>query len=188
MIGNDVVNLSLAKQESNWQRPRFLQKIFTKREQQQINKSSEPEKLVWLFWSMKEAAYKASQRLQNSSPTFNPSQFECKIDVEKHNFFRGKVSYKNETFFSTSLIIENTIFSYCKKNNSVEIFHKIVEAEKLKSEIIKSFSRLKNLPEENISIQKNENQIPYFFYEKEMLSNSFSLSHHGKFAAFIIAS
>ena len=36
MIGNDVVDLELAKKESNWQRRGFLSKIFTKNEQRLI--------------------------------------------------------------------------------------------------------------------------------------------------------
>ena len=36
MIGNDVIDLALAKIESNWQRSRFLAKIFTKKEQEII--------------------------------------------------------------------------------------------------------------------------------------------------------
>ena len=33
MIGNDIVDLKQAAKDSNWQRPRFLDKVFTKHEQ-----------------------------------------------------------------------------------------------------------------------------------------------------------
>ena len=36
MIGNDIIDLSAAKLESNWQRRGFLEKQFTKNEQRQI--------------------------------------------------------------------------------------------------------------------------------------------------------
>ncbi|MDT0294261.1 4'-phosphopantetheinyl transferase superfamily protein [Mesonia ostreae] len=68
MIGNDVVDLHMTKQESNWQRPRFLEKIFTKGEQAKIISDKDPNFLVWLFWSMKESAYKANQRIENLAP------------------------------------------------------------------------------------------------------------------------
>ncbi|MGB7841855.1 MAG: 4'-phosphopantetheinyl transferase superfamily protein, partial [Salinimicrobium sp.] len=62
MIGNDVVDLQLASRQSNWRRKGFLEKVFSAEEQQQIIASARPDRLVWLFWSMKEAAYKAHQR------------------------------------------------------------------------------------------------------------------------------
>ena len=33
MVGNDIVDLAEAKKASNWQRPRFLEKLFTPNEQ-----------------------------------------------------------------------------------------------------------------------------------------------------------
>ena len=58
MIGNDIVDLTLAKTQSNWRRNRFLEKQFTDFEIERIVKSQHPFMQVWLFWSMKEAAYK----------------------------------------------------------------------------------------------------------------------------------
>ena len=36
MIGNDIIDLDVAKTESNWKRKGFLDKIFTANEQFQI--------------------------------------------------------------------------------------------------------------------------------------------------------
>ena len=47
MIGNDVVDLALAKIESNWQRKGFLNKIFTENEKILIQKSKNQELMVW---------------------------------------------------------------------------------------------------------------------------------------------
>ena len=57
MIGNDIIDLSLAKIESNWQRRGFLEKQFTANEQKLILAAKNSFVLVWKFWSMKEAAY-----------------------------------------------------------------------------------------------------------------------------------
>jgi phosphopantetheinyl transferase (holo-ACP synthase) len=62
MIGNDIVDLSLAPKESNWKRKGFLDKIFTKNEQLRIIKSDNPENMVWNLWTRKEAAYKIFNR------------------------------------------------------------------------------------------------------------------------------
>ena len=58
MVGNDIDDLNLASKESNWQRKGFLEKQFTKKEQREILAAENPFLKVWLFWSMKEAAYK----------------------------------------------------------------------------------------------------------------------------------
>ena len=58
MIGNDIIDLDLTKIQSNWQRPKFLEKIFTLKERNFIQKAEDPELEVWKLWSRKEAAYK----------------------------------------------------------------------------------------------------------------------------------
>ena len=39
MIGNDIVDLDLARTQSNWQRKGFLDKIFTKKEKNSQRRS-----------------------------------------------------------------------------------------------------------------------------------------------------
>ena len=39
MIGNDIVDIAEAKKDSNWQRSRFLDKLFTSKEQQLVHQS-----------------------------------------------------------------------------------------------------------------------------------------------------
>jgi len=64
MIGNDLVDLQLAQKESNWKRPRFLQKIFTWEEQNFIAATTNKDTAVWLLWSRKESAYKLVARMK----------------------------------------------------------------------------------------------------------------------------
>lgn len=74
MIGNDIVDLKQAAKDSNWKRPRFLDKIFTPREQQLIWSAKDQDQMVWLLWSMKEAAYKVNVQ-QFGTRFFNPKRF-----------------------------------------------------------------------------------------------------------------
>ena len=67
MIGNDIVDLHYAKHQSNWQRRGFLDKLFTESEQVFIRNANDSEKVVWLFWSMKESAYKIIARQEKCS-------------------------------------------------------------------------------------------------------------------------
>ena len=52
MIGNDIVDLQLAKTESNWQRKGFLDKIFTINEQLIIKNSKNPEITIWNLFNI----------------------------------------------------------------------------------------------------------------------------------------
>ena len=74
MIGNDIIDLTLAKLESNWKRRGFLEKQFTANEQKLILTAKNSFVLVWKFWSMKEAAYKICVQ-QNETRFFAPKKF-----------------------------------------------------------------------------------------------------------------
>mgnify|MGYP003652628921 CR=1 FL=1 len=101
MIGNDVVDLNLAKTESNWQRKGFLEKQFTQFEINEILSSANPFVKVWLFWSMKEAAYK------------------CYVQEEQKRFAKENLNLKmvSELFFidkneSPTKIINDKLVSF----------------------------------------------------------------------------
>jgi phosphopantetheinyl transferase (holo-ACP synthase) len=101
VIGNDIVDLALAHQESNWQRKGYLDKLFTANEQQLILSSNNPELMVWNLWSRKEAAYKIYNR-QTSRRVFNPIQFECIDD---------KVVLGNTIYFTQTEITSDYVYS-----------------------------------------------------------------------------
>ena len=153
MIGNDVVDLQLAKIESNWQRIGFLDKIFTKNEQTFLLLSENIEISIWNLWSRKEAAYKIWNR-QTGIRKFNPIQFECK------NVFRNDVvEFENIIYFTKTQILENHIHSIAVTKKS-------------------DLSRIR-LISNNIKISK-ENNIP-FLMNKNKKKQIISKSHHGKF-------
>ena len=101
MIGNDVVNLTLAKTESNWQRKGFLDKVFTKGEQNIIFGSENQDITVWTLWSRKEAVYKIL-RQKGESRGFYPLLINCSHE-------NGLVHYKDSVFYSTTQIRNNCI-------------------------------------------------------------------------------
>ena len=91
MIGNDVIDLSLAKTQSNWQRKGFLEKLFSNDEQQLILEASNSFEMVWRLWSMKEAAYKIYTQ-HHEIRFFAPKKFECKLTQGS----KGVVSFKGQ--------------------------------------------------------------------------------------------
>jgi len=121
MIGNDVVDLALAKTESNWKRKGFLQKIFTQNEQSFILNTKNPEIKVWELWSRKEAAYKIWNR-KTGIRLFNPIRFECFDETPES----GKVSFENQTYFTKTIISGENIetVAVCQKSDLERVvFH-----------------------------------------------------------------
>ena len=90
MIGNDIIDLSLAKTASNWQRKGFLEKQFTANEQQLILEAPNSFVMVWRLWSMKEAAYKIYTQ-QHTVRFYAPEKFKCKLRSAKEGVVCFKV-------------------------------------------------------------------------------------------------
>ena len=110
MIGNDIVDLQLAKTQSNWQRPKFLKKIFTEIEQEYIYQSANPELEVWKLWTMKESAYKIYNR-ETAVRGFFPWKLECSnFEVFKGKFL-GTVSIDDNIYFTETVVSEDFVYT-----------------------------------------------------------------------------
>ncbi len=155
MIGNDIVDLALARKESNWKRERFLDKIFTVKEQLLIVNAENPEIMVWNLWSRKEAAYKIYNR-ETGIRGFFPLQLECFYE----NATLGTVSIKGKTYFTQSKIENDSIYT-------------IAVAEKEYFKKIKSINPA-------VGILK-KNGIPFTINCNSKMEKPVSISHHGRF-------
>jgi phosphopantetheinyl transferase (holo-ACP synthase) len=143
MIGNDVVDLALAKAESNWQRKGYLNKIFTTKEQNLIYSAQNPTVMVWILWSRKEAVYKII-RQQNGSRGFYP------LRIENTDFKNGIIVFEQQLFYTKTTIDENFIHSIALKNQA--------------------FSRVVELSTTTSLYKKNE--IPYLIQENRVVNLS----------------
>ena len=179
MIGNDIIDLSLAKTESNWQRRGFLEKQFTSNEQQLILASTNSFILVWRFWSMKEAVYKAFTQ-QNEMRFFAPKKFDCLLISKKE----GMVFYKDQIFYTSSIVTQNYIFTLASFEKLTKAYSKFVMPEvidimiKIKLEDITTFSAIE------IEQKKSKNGAPFYYYKDILLTRSCSISHHGNYGVF----
>lgn len=117
MIGNDVVDLALAKVESTWQRKGYLEKLFTLKEQKLISESKNQTEIVWILWSRKEAVYKII-RQQNGERGFYP------LRIENLEYEFGVVCFEKVHFYVKTTIVDDCIHSIALPNQS---FDKIIE-------------------------------------------------------------
>jgi phosphopantetheinyl transferase (holo-ACP synthase) len=179
MIGNDIVDLNLAKKQSNWQRKGFLEKQFSLFEIKEILNSENPFLKVWLFWSMKEAAYKCYVQ-EYQKRFFSPKKFSCKIISNSE----GIVQVKNNIYNISYLQSNNYIYSIAIKQNAFKMVSKSFFIHKnLTSTKIINNKILTYFPEKT-QLQKNDLGIPYLYYNNKKLPVSISKTHHGNYGAF----
>ena len=179
MIGNDIVDLRLATTQSDWQRRGWLQKIFTKSEQEVISKATNSAYMVWKLWSMKEAAYKAHQRRFLLSPKYNPWDYICTesyVTIDMY-VYQTYTEYTDTYIHTTAFINEaNYVSRICKGANAV-IYKDILSIE---------IAKIKEVQISTITIEKDQNNIPFINIENKAVDIVISLSNHGDFSAFII--
>ncbi len=159
MIGNDIVDLALAKKESNWKRKGFLDKIFTPKEQFLILNSQDPEIMVWNLWSRKEAAYKIYNR-ETGIRGYFPLQLKCYYENET----LGTISCNGNIYFTQTIISDELVYS-------IAVVKK------------KYFKKIKGLN----CIDKicKKNGIPFMIDEFEKIMKPVSITHHGRFREYI---
>lgn len=179
-IGNDIVDLNLAKTQSNWQRKGFLEKQFTKKEQAEIFNAENPFLRVWQFWSMKEAAYKCyTQKIEKRF--FAPQKFECSLTTKDKGtvFFEGN-NYHTNTTFSTFYIC--TVAK--ETTEEINVFSEIIASKTINADLKIKLAKESGVLSEEIEKRKTIIGAPLFYHLKQLLTKSCSISHHGNYAAF----
>ena len=157
MIGNDIIDLALAKKQSNWQRRGFLDKIFTAKEQRWLAASNDTESAVWILWSMKESAYKIMNR-ETGMRSLNPSRFECVINYD------GVLPHDGNVIFDDKLLFTRTIVTSQKIDT-------IAAAD------YNDLARIAELPADQVVFKADG--LPFIIINETM--HPISVSHHGRF-------
>lgn len=160
MIGNDVVDLALARMESNWKRQGYLDKIFTPKEQLLISTAENSDIMVWNLWSRKEAAYKIYNRATGIRGYF-PMKLECNYE----NKSTGSVLCNGYTYYTKTEIIEDKI-------------HTIAVTDKVDFNFVLELGP-------KVKIIKKVG-IPFLVEGKKSSLNLVSLSHHGRYRATVM--
>jgi phosphopantetheinyl transferase (holo-ACP synthase) len=180
-IGNDIVDLKLAETESNWRRKGFLEKQFTHIEQDEILNSEHPFLKVWLFWSMKEAAYKCyTQRVEKRF--FAPKKFECSLFSKEE----GLVVYEDTKFYTTTSCNTFYIHTIAKVAKEEQTFFSGVGSSKtIQTDLKIKLAAITEILSEEIKKRKTSVGAPLFYHQQKLLTRSCSISHHGSYGAFV---
>lgn len=190
MTGNDIVDMKIAAVESNWDRTRFLEKIFTPQEQQYILDAAIPGQMIWRLWSMKESAYKIYTR-QNGGRFFAPRKLSCTVLSETS----GQVAINTISYQTITSSTPDYIYSIARPegynadflNCCFDIPTFYTDQQKLiYKKLIASYAAIKGEDKKNFTIIKDKNNVPYLYCKNQKLTIPVSITHHGNYAAFTI--
>jgi len=177
MVGNDLVDLKLAAIESNWKRTGYLEKIFSTEEQRLIREANDPSILVWLFWTMKESAYKVLNRMTGIR-SYAPLSLECR-EVQIDEFSAsGQVWHPYGTFFSSSVLSKELIHSIAALT-AQELFGISVTYHKNVLNYLEDY----NQSSVSYSLAKNSMGLPEIINRENGITYPASISHHGRYLA-----
>lgn len=187
MVGNDIVDLNIARKTSGWNRKGFLKKVFTKDEIEAIRGSKDPFEMVWRLWSMKESAYKVYVQ-QGAERFFNPQRLECRMIKSE----KGQVSLGGERINTHTRIHRQYIFTSAittlktlAKDHIFYISHPNYSAQSslTHNRILDCLSTALNLFKSRLEIRKTVFGIPEVLYMGHILPIAISMTHHGHYGA-----
>lgn len=189
MIGNDVVDLTAAVGESDWRRKGFLKKVFTHRERQEIFQAEDQHQMVWLLWSMKEAAYKARQRTFSLPRLLDWQSLECSVSNLSAKKAAGSVKTSHSHFFTTTDLFRNVIHTTAANSPNSTLKKVVLEgsSDATKKALLKLVATNFSVSVSELSIIKNTFGVPAIRYQNKVLFDRFSLSDHGRFAGFSLS-
>lgn len=188
MIGNDIIDFQQVALESNWQRKGYLDKLFCWKEQELIFESLDPNQMVWLLWSMKEAGYKIYFR-EKLERIYNPKSIICNnlfidkrsasadIHYNDQNYYCKSII--NKDFVHTSAVIQSTVL------NTLLIF--IGSNKPGHNGLINNCGAVINEHYPlGYRISKDHHNIPNLLNEDTGERYPISISHHGRFLSAIL--
>jgi len=174
MLGNDIVDLALARNQSNWRRPNYLKKIFSADEQKLVYEALNPDVVVWLLWSMKEAAYKVVNR-KTGQRLYNPLAFACAFD-SGNNHYHGTVRFGDEYFATESTLNSDAIHTLCVQQEvSFKDVRVVFGANR------PDYRQVFNESHSHLRLEVNGDMLPEIYDLTNNVRHPATVSHHGRY-------
>ena len=188
MIGNDVVDLGDPEVSAEGRHPRFDERVYSTAERASIEASGAPNRLRWILWAAKEAAYKVARKADERA-IFSPPRFQVHVDAS----LRGRVHFAGRDY---SLLVDeapgrvHAIASETplQEGNSLTRVIAWDGGAPLAGKAVRALARREiaaalDLPAEELEIVR-EGRIPVLVLGGRALDVDLSLTHHGRFLAF----
>nr|WP_157717097.1 4'-phosphopantetheinyl transferase superfamily protein [Formosa sp. Hel1_31_208] len=174
----------------DWRRPRFFDKVFTQKEQALILTSENQHQMVWLLWSMKEAAYKVHVQ-QFGEVFFNPKRLVCNLISEE----KGDVRIDSNHYDARSTITEDYVYTIAQPESCKTLYSSIFKSEissytsqssQLKQKLLRTISQSEQLDYQALNIRKTKFGVPQVFNNFQKLPLQFSLTHCGRYSGYVM--
>ena len=128
---------------------------------------------------MKEAVYKAFTQ-QNEMRFFAPKKFDCLLISKKE----GMVFYKDQIFYTSSIVTQNYIFTLASYEKLTKAYSKFVMPQFIDFMIKINLEDVTTFSAKEIEQKKSKNGAPFYYYKDILLTRSCSISHHGNYGVF----
>ncbi|MCK0131964.1 4'-phosphopantetheinyl transferase superfamily protein [Flavobacteriaceae bacterium F08102] len=190
MGANDIVDLA-QNQLTRRRRDRFISKVFNRKEKQFLLASTEVSTKMWIYWAMKESGYKLSVQCGRMK-RFIPLDFSCEL-INQHI---GSV--RVDQFHFKSFVFQTRDYVYCETylNPSERFVHNVFEStlavgmtsNELYRQLAEDTEKRCHFKPGSVQIKKNVYQIPQLYVNGKQQPIRVSLTHDGKFGAYLVSS
>ncbi|MHB8909642.1 MAG: 4'-phosphopantetheinyl transferase superfamily protein [Syntrophales bacterium] len=209
-VGNDVVDLKEPENRGKSGDDRFLDRVFTAREREMIAAARSPDTLLWSLWAAKEAAYKAVGG-DDPSVCSIPRRYPVLIDggeaagtstaAGSEGCLAGRVVTPLGEVVLRITVTDDYVHAVAAGSPSVlagiiQRVDRIDRAEAagdespfVRGQLIREIARRLGCPVADLAVLKEPSvsDVPRVFLRGRPLGADISLSHDGRFAAFVLA-
>ena len=210
-VGNDVVDLHHPDSRQKSSDRRFVQRVFLPEEQYLIYTDPDPDSCLWMFWAAKETTYKILTKeipSVSSSPLKYRTEQLCETVLPYHGNSRRFTCLVTTPWGSAliTIYIEHEYlhaFGSRGKGETLGGMHLRVfrldvgcgKNDQTDSVIVRNvlrnyLGRCWNISPAAITVRREKNERgsgpPYVYVNGEKAPADLSLSHHGRYGAFVL--
>jgi len=200
-VGNDVVDLKEPANSGKSRDSRFLKKILTDAEIEDVKNADNPDLALWSLWACKETAYKVIKKI-SSDIAFIPRRWQTVFDNAPLDDVEGNVIIPGQ---STVYIrfFTNAGYVHCTGSDERSALDKLTwDVEKLpnaktdpsifaRQRLTDRLTKLLSLKSHQIEIQRTrkngELSPPQVYCSGDKTDVDISLSHDGRFVAYVVS-
>jgi phosphopantetheine--protein transferase-like protein len=202
-VGNDVVDLKHPENQGKSKDERFLSRVFTEKERDRIAGAACPDKLLWVLWAAKEAAFKVVSR---DDPTVcsTSRRYDILLDplavseaclagqaITPRGELALRIIVTDDYVHALSAATEGNLDRIFQRVDRMDVEEDPGEASAfVRRRLLCEIARCLDCPLGELSIRKEPlgPGAPFVLRREQPLAVDISLSHDGRFAAFAFLS